>query len=166
VSKREQAPVVLWLWSQIALVLCLAAFLAGVIILYDLAKKGQIYEAFFTYQASIRIFHQTLPTVAPFFIIPTLLAVCIGLWWTTLESTLRRMQPYLSMTKAPTAFSKGIGLSYQSTYLVWTAVRSAINKHWLLCLVALGATFSQVCKFAIFKKAAMSFFYVHGWLVV
>ncbi|KAK1146420.1 hypothetical protein N8T08_003207 [Aspergillus melleus] len=150
VSKSKAArpsswiPGVLRLATLLGLVISLAAVIVGIAVLYHFAEGSQLYQKFFVYQANISVFNKSIPTVAPFSIIPTLIAVGIGLWWSSIDDNFRRLQPFLAMSNGRPKFSQGISLSYQSSYWVWAAVKAARNRHWLLFLVTLGATLTPI----------------------
>ncbi len=93
-----------------------------------------------------------LSTIATYSIIPTLLAVCVGLWWGSMETDFRTLQPYLAMTRRPVTFANGVNLSYQSSYLLWAAIKAAFHSHWLLTFVCTGAFFSQACMMAFLTQ--------------
>ncbi|PLB55395.1 hypothetical protein P170DRAFT_39733 [Aspergillus steynii IBT 23096] len=150
VSKSDSArpsswiPGVLRLMTLLGLVISLAAVIVGIAVLYYFAEDSQLYQKFFVYQANISIFNKNIPAVAPFSIIPTLIAVGIGLWWSAIDENFRRLQPFLAMSNGQPKFSQGVSLSYQSSYWVWAATKAARNQHWLLFLVTLGATLTPI----------------------
>ena len=112
-------------------------------VLHDLAKREKLYSSAFVYELDIEIFKAT---VSPFSLLGTLIAVGLALWWDAMEKNMRLLQPYLSMAKQPRVVRRGTGLSYQSSYWVGAAVKAASNKDWLLSLVTVGTTLSQVRK--------------------
>jgi hypothetical protein len=61
-----------------------------------------------------------------------------------MEKNMRLLQPYLSMTTQPRVTRRGTGLTYQSSYWVGAAFKAASNKDWLLSMVTIGTTLSQV----------------------
>lgn len=137
-------PVLLSSWAAWCLAIFLAAVLAAVAVLYWISTHDGLYQSAFVYQAAITIGNSTLGTLAPYSIIPTLIAVIIGLWWGAIESVFRVVQPYVAMADGPVFSGRGSGLSYQSSYLVWATFRAARRGHWLLGLVCTGAFFSQI----------------------
>ena len=139
--KSEKVPFILQWTSQTVFLIFMALFLVAIAVLYHFATQSKLHEKFFIYQVTFERFDIA---EAPFSIIPTLIASIMGLWWNELEAKLKATQPYLSMAKKPSKLSHGVGLSYQSSYLAWAAVRAAFNGHWLLCLTAFGSTLAQV----------------------
>lgn len=126
-----------------ALITALILLLTAIIILYHFSQRSLLYQSAFVYQANVL----NISTIAPFSVLSTLIAVGVGLWWAAIDSTFRRLQPYLTMANAPTRLYSGASLSYQSSYWVWATTKALSNKHWLLCLVTLGTSLSPVCKF-------------------
>lgn len=124
-----------------ALLITLTSFLVAIIVLYSYSKRSLLYQTAFVYETS----YEHIPSLTPFSMLPTLLAVGTGLWWGAIDTTFRRLQPYLSMTEAPTSLQHGAKLTYSSSYWLWAALKAASNKHWLLCLVTLGTSLLQVC---------------------
>ena len=88
---------------------------------------------------------------APFSIVPTILAIGISLWWSSLDATLRRLQPYLAMSKEPLKPKDGVCLSYQSSYWAWAMVKALKHRHWMLVAITLGTTLSQICKSTVLQ---------------
>ncbi|KAF2146972.1 uncharacterized protein K452DRAFT_337305 [Aplosporella prunicola CBS 121167] len=131
-------PFVLRLRTIIALVIFLIALLISVVILNDFSKKNLLYDKTFVYQGSVSILKTQTLMIAPFSTLPTLLAVVVGLWWGAMDTTFRRLQPYLSMAETPKPVPQGIGLSYESSYWIYAAIKSAWNRHWILSSLTLG----------------------------
>lgn len=123
----------------LALIICIG-------ILFAFSRGPGLYESAFVYQLNVSIFKSPVATLAPYSIVPTLVAVTVSLWWGSLEETFRRLQPFVTMTKEPTAISCGATLSYASSYLLWAAAKAISKSHWVLALVCMGAFFAQICK--------------------
>jgi hypothetical protein len=119
------------------------------VVLNDFSERSRLHQTFFVYQTNLAVFKESVTGISPVSIIPTLFAVGVGLWWSAMDKNFRRLQPFISMSKSPTTFSHGASLSYQTSYWLWAAIRAARNKHWLLCLITIGTTFSQVCEYRI-----------------
>jgi hypothetical protein len=145
ILQSDWRPVALRLRTLLALIICLIALVVAIVVLHIFAEHSRLYQTVFVYQSAVTIFKRHLPVVAPFSIVPTAIAVGIGLWWNSLDSILRRLQPYLSQAKTSTRISHGAALSYQSSYWVWASVKAGFNRHWFLCFVTLGTCFSQIC---------------------
>jgi hypothetical protein len=118
----------------------------AIIVLNRFANRSRLYQSVFTHQTNMALLGR-LGSFAPFSILPTLFAVVLGLWWDGIDNTFRNLQPFVSMSRAPTKASKGIYLSYQSSYWLWASVKAASNKHWLLTITTLGTFLCQARRF-------------------
>lgn len=145
-SKSDWRPFVLRLRTLNIFVLFLGGLMAAVIVLYKYSRNSQLYQTFFVYSTNITVFGSQLSGVAPFPMIPTLLGVVVNLWWGAIDDNARHLQPYLSMSKRSTPISRGVGLSYQSSYGIWAAWKAAVNRHWVLCFITFGTFLCQICK--------------------
>jgi hypothetical protein len=145
-QSENGTPMLLRLPALLGLSLSLALVVVGVSVLYHYAESAVLYGKAFVYQIQLSVFNSGMSSVAPFSMIPTVIAVGIGLWWSAIDDNFRRLQPFLSMTRGDPQFRKGVDLSYQTCYWFWAAGKAASNKHWLLLLVTLGSTLSPVCK--------------------
>jgi hypothetical protein len=83
------------------------------VVLYDYARRSELHQAFFTYRANIKLLGHS-NTVSPLSVIPTLLAIVVTLWWESVDTTCRTVQPYISMQHDAKRPSQGIALSYLS----------------------------------------------------
>src|ERR1700753_3846316 len=73
-------PAGLRFWTVSLLILLLALVMAALVTIYTLYKGPGLYESVFTYQRDINIKGRRIPSLAPFSVIPTLLATIIKLW--------------------------------------------------------------------------------------
>lgn len=146
-SRVNWIPGVLRLPALLVLLVCLVAVVTGVVVLYHFAQLSELYGKAFVYQANISIFDKQLSTVGPFSMIPTIIAVCIGLWWGVIDSNFCRLQPYLAMAKRYRPLSESVHLSYQSSYWMWATIKALKNRHWMLVWVTLGTAISPICTF-------------------
>ncbi|KAH6629098.1 hypothetical protein C7974DRAFT_312103, partial [Boeremia exigua] len=128
------------------LLLSIVAIAIALLILNDFASKDALFQTAFVQQISFNAFHATF---SPHAIVATLIAVIVGLCWDSIDKSMRTLQPYLALSKGPLEPSHGLSVSYQSSYWLWAAVRSARVKHWLLCLVTVGSTLSQILVIAM-----------------
>ncbi|OJD31470.1 uncharacterized protein BKCO1_4800063 [Diplodia corticola] len=143
-SRSMSLPAALRLRTLCGLMMALVVVLVTLSVLYSFAERSSLHQAFFTYEASITLLSRKKAPVAPTSIIPTFVAVGIGLWWGSMDATFRRLQPFLSTANEPTPASHGVALSYQSSYWVAAAIKAASNRHWFLCFITLGTTLSQI----------------------
>jgi hypothetical protein len=135
-------------WVKIRVLLGLVLFIAllimAITVVHRFASGSDLKKGFFTYRLDINALGR-LGSFTPFSIIPTTLAVLLGLWWNALDATFRSLQPYVSMSQAPREISRGAYVSYQSSYWLWATGKAAKNRHWLLSLVTLGTFLAQAC---------------------
>jgi hypothetical protein len=129
-----------------ALFAVLVAVVVGISVLYHYAETSGLYQKAFVYEVKLSILSNGVSSVAPFSMIPTLIATGIGLWWSALDDNFRRLQPFVAMSKGHPPISGGVSLSYRSSFWLWACFKSAFHKHWLLSLLTLGSSLSPVCK--------------------
>lgn len=144
---QNGTPALLRLPALLGLVALLGGVIAGVVVLYHFAESVGLYEKAFVYQVQVSFFSNGIASVAPFSIIPTLIATGIGLWWGAIDENFRRLTPYLQMSRENPQLSRGAGLSYQSSFWLWACTKAALNRHWLLSLLTFGSSLSPICKF-------------------
>ncbi len=130
----------------VALLAGLVAIATTMLVLRKYARENKLHRTAFTYKVDLGLFSTTF---SPHSVIATLVAVGIGLSWDGIDKPMRILQPYLSMSRKPVVSARGASLTYQSSYWVWAAVKAALHKHWILCMVAIGITLSQVRKYAL-----------------
>ena len=143
-TPTRSVPHILRLRTLVTLSVTLLGLIIIIIVLSRFANASGLSQNAFLYQTSLTVLgHASYFT--PFSIVPTLIAVGIGLWWNALDGALRILQPYISMTRQPSSCNRGIGVSYHSSYWIWASWKSAKNGHWLLSLVTLGSLLAQLC---------------------
>jgi hypothetical protein len=111
-----------------------ACLFAGTTILFVLAQRSELHQAFFTYRANIKVFGSS-NYVLPFAILPTVLAVVITIWWDSVNITCRLVQPYTAIHHATQRPSQGLGLSYASHFWLGASAKALKSRHWLLALI-------------------------------
>ncbi|TGJ79344.1 hypothetical protein E0Z10_g9420 [Xylaria hypoxylon] len=132
------------IWPLIVLVIILTTVMTTILTLYIYSQGHKLYQKAFVYTVSVSVQGVDLGDVNPASIVTTLVAVTIGLWWGSLDTNLRRAQPFLALALGPVIGSKGASISYRSSYLLWASARAARRKHWMLFLVCTGAFLSQI----------------------
>ncbi|KAJ2996583.1 hypothetical protein NUW58_g920 [Xylaria curta] len=137
------------IWQLAALVILLTTTIIAVLALYIYSQRHVLYQKAFVYAVSVSIGRVNLGDVNPASVITTSVAVAIGLWWGSLDTTLRRTQPFLALAKGPVNGYKGVSISYRSSYLLWASVRAVRRRHWMLFLVCTGAFLSQMLTIAM-----------------
>lgn len=148
-QSENGTPKLLRLPALLSLTTILIAVVVAIAVLYHFATTAGLYEKAFVYQVKISSLNNDLSSVAPFAMIPTLIATGIGLWWSAIDENFRRLQPYLAMAKGSPSFSRGTGLSYQSSFWLWACAKAALNKHWLLTFLTFGTSLSPVCELCL-----------------
>ncbi|KAF2465767.1 uncharacterized protein BDR25DRAFT_161827, partial [Lindgomyces ingoldianus] len=162
-SSPNWRPTVLRLRSFFALGFYVLCLIVGVAVLQHFANRSSgLYQSAFVFQANLPGLNQNLGTIAPFSIIPTLMAIAVGLWWEGLDKSFRTLQPYFAMSnsKSPVRVSRGFGLSYQSSYWLFATCKALLNSHWILALVTLGTFLSQafiISMSALFERDTSAF---------
>ncbi|KIW10142.1 hypothetical protein PV08_11103 [Exophiala spinifera] len=144
VKRDENLPFPLRLYAGLLLLLFLALVFAAILTLFTLAQTVGLYESAFTYETDLVPSDSSLFTFAPYSIVPTLLAVIIGLWWDGLDDTFRRLQPFVTMSRKALPVSPIIGLSYMPTYSVVSVIKALRNRHEYVALVSTAAILVQV----------------------
>ncbi|KAI1121607.1 hypothetical protein F5Y10DRAFT_288276 [Nemania abortiva] len=137
------------IWPLIVLIIMLAIVMVVILTLYIYSQGHKLYQKAFVYTISVSVTGVDLGDANPASIVTTLVAVIIGLWWGSLETNLRRAQPFLALAMGPVNGFKGASISYRSSYLLWASARAARRKHWLLFLVCTGAFLSQILTIAM-----------------
>ncbi|KAJ5137520.1 hypothetical protein N7526_003753 [Penicillium atrosanguineum] len=143
-QSENGTPKLLRLPALITLVVSLIAVVVGLAVLYHYAEGSDLYAKAFVYQFDFTFRGSSVSSIAPFSMIPTLIAVGLGLWWSAIDDNFRRLQPYLGMTTHNPPIRSGVNLSYQSSYWFWAAGKAAFHRHWLLFIVTLGSSLSPV----------------------
>ncbi|KAJ5693135.1 hypothetical protein N7462_002558 [Penicillium macrosclerotiorum] len=143
-QSENGTPRLLRLPALLALITVLLVVGAGIAVLWHFAESVGLYEKAFVYQVDISFLSNSMSSVVPISIVPTLIAAIIGLWWNAIDEKFRHLQPYLAMLENNPPLARGAGLSYQSSFWMWACVKAALNQHWLLSLLTLGSTLSPV----------------------
>ncbi|KAJ5174719.1 uncharacterized protein N7482_000596 [Penicillium canariense] len=143
-QSENGTPKLLRLPALVALVVVLIAVVVGVCVLWHFAETVGLYEKAFVYQVDLSFLSNSVSSVAPISMVPTLVATIIGLWWSAIDDNFRRLQPYLAMSDGHPPIPRGTGLSYQSSFWLWACIKAALNKHWLLSLLTLGSTLTPI----------------------
>lgn len=124
------------------------ALLIATAILFKFAGTSALRQTFFIYRANIEMFGHDA-SFSPFAIIPTFLAVGVTLWWDSIDQACRALQPYLAISYDTETPSRGIGLSYASSFWLWASAKAAKNRHWLLSLITLTTFMMQARKYRV-----------------
>jgi hypothetical protein len=147
-------PKILRGWVLTLFLISLAAILVTLGILYHTFANKGISQQPLTSNPSIINDNSALTTLAPYSIIPTLIAIGIKLWWDPIDNTFRVLQPYVSMAKGPTTPSRGTDLSYVTSPVIWDIGKTLANRHFFLAVIVTGALLSEICKFPLKRVQA------------
>lgn len=129
-------------WLSI-LLLTLIVVAIALLVLRKFADEEVLFQAVFVQKVDLNVLNASF---SPQSVIATLIAVMIGTCWDSIDKAMRTLQPYLNMSKEPSEPSRGISITYESSYWIWAAVKAARSKHWILVLVTLGTTLCQIRK--------------------
>jgi len=148
-SGSGQQSGVLNTWMVCGLAGVLLAVMVTVAVLYWYSQHSELSQAAFIYEARVTIAGTTYGKLAPYSIVPTFLAVVLGIWWASVDAVFRKSQPFIDQARAPTTSRNGSGMSYRSSYLLWAALRAVLRNHWLLALVSIGSFLAQILTIAM-----------------
>jgi hypothetical protein len=143
ITRRDWRPTPLKTISLLGLCFAFAAIAIALLTLQTFAAKQQLYRSAFVWQVDLRAFRASF---SPHSFIATLIVVGVAHWWDSVDKWMHHLQPVLVMSKGPVLPRRGAANSYQSSYWLWASAKAASNKHWLLCMVTIGTTLSQVRK--------------------
>jgi hypothetical protein len=144
IKSKNWRPKVLRGWVLALLSISLAAFLVALGISFSVFHDTGIFHTPFKSNPDVSNDNSALIALAPYSVIPTLLAVCVKLWRGSIDDTFRRLQPYISMAQGPVPVSRGSNLSYINSPVLWIVGKAISNKHFLLALVTIGTLLSEV----------------------
>lgn len=139
-------PRVLRLHKLCLLLALLVALLAAILALSRIAIDGVLQQEAFVYQIHTSIFDDDWAAFSPFSVVSSIIAVMIGLWWGSIDSVLRSLDPYICMSRSPRDMVNGAGLSYTSSYWFWASYKAARKKSWGIAGFTFGTALSQICK--------------------
>ncbi|KAI1149194.1 hypothetical protein F4825DRAFT_453736 [Nemania diffusa] len=148
-SEKQSAAFSIWMF--IILVFLLSTTLAAIAYLYWYSDAFGLHQTAFVYAFDISVGGLDLGNVNPASLVTTIVAVSISLWWGSIETALRRIQPYLVLANRPItkSGSEGVSISYISSYLLWATWRAMKRSHWVLALVCTGAFLSEILTIAM-----------------
>jgi len=111
-----------------------------------MSSTAGLHQAPFIYQMNMNLLQKST-TLAPYKILPTVLALGVKLWFGAVGDTLKLLQPYISMVKGPVPITKSVTAEYVNTPIAMATMKALINTHWILALVALGALATEFCQY-------------------
>jgi hypothetical protein len=89
---------------------------------------------------------RTVVELAPYSVIPTLICLGLMICWASMATSIRTLQPYVSMARKAT-LSPRDPAAYVNINLLWTIGSAGWKQEYLLSAVALCAILSQVCEY-------------------
>jgi hypothetical protein len=134
---EDWRPSILRRWNGCLLALYLSSIMGALIVVYEVSRRSGLYQSALVYHADIKVSSKRITSLAPYSIIPTLVAVLAKLWWAVLDDCARRLSPFLAMVQSSRNPSDGVALSYVTTPILWVTALAAKKGHWLLALVTL-----------------------------
>lgn len=143
---RDPRPAVLKLRIGIPLMCFLLLLLVGLVVLYNLSLEAGLYQKALLYQMRIDL-AQGSATLAPYSILPTLLAIGAKLWFAMAADVVERYQPFIAMVDRPAELFKSVSVEYLNTPTALVSLKALRSSHWLLALVGAAAFASEACRF-------------------
>ncbi|KAJ4293480.1 hypothetical protein N0V90_008763 [Kalmusia sp. IMI 367209] len=124
-SVHDWKPTTLRIPSLISLIIYLVLFAVGISILYDYATGNHLYQKLFVDQVEIGEIAGHVARLTPFSIVPTFMAVILGMWWDAIQQKFCQLQPFIAMTRPEgTQWKDGPGMHYSTTNWVKSSVRA------------------------------------------
>lgn len=108
------------------------------------SQRDQLYQTFFVYQASLMVGSDHFGQISAITIITTFIGVLISLWWGSIETNMKKIQPFIMMSKAPAPLPVAVASPYQSSYSLWAALKAAHKGHWVLACLSFGSFLTQI----------------------
>ncbi|PVH93069.1 hypothetical protein DM02DRAFT_604449 [Periconia macrospinosa] len=137
-------PISIRFYTLVMLLTLLLGLLIAISVLHEIAVDGALYQGVFVYQVDTSLFSDYWAAFSPFSFLPSIIAILIGLWWGSLDGTIRSLEPYVSMSRSPKPMASGVGLAWTSSYWIWASVRAIRKKNWGIAGLTLGTTLSQI----------------------
>ena len=125
---RDPRPAVLKLRIGIPLMCFLLLLLVGLIVLYNLSLEAVLYQTALLYQMRIDL-AQNSATLAPYSIIPTLLAIGAKIWFAIAADVVQRYQPFIAMVDRPAELFKSVSVEYPNTPTALVPLKALRSSH-------------------------------------
>ncbi|KAJ4346793.1 uncharacterized protein N0V89_010725 [Didymosphaeria variabile] len=144
-SVHDWKPTTLRIPSLISLAFYLILITIAISILYDYATGNRLYQNVFVDQVKFGEIAGHVARFTPFSIVPTFLAVLLGMWWDGIQQKFCQLQPFIAMTQPEgTSWKDGPGMHYSATNWIKSSSRAILNRHWLLFFVIVGNVLCQI----------------------
>ena len=144
IKSKDWRPKILRGWLLALLSIFLAAIGVALGITFSVFPNSGMSHTPLISNPTVSSDNSALVALAPYSVVPTLLAVCVKLWWELTDAVFRRFQPYISMEKRPMPVSKGANLSYINSPVIWIVGKALTQRHFLLALVTFGTVLSNI----------------------
>ena len=139
-------PGIFWKRTFLGLLLLISSFLAGIAWLWTYAKNGSLRQSIFTHSSEIRLNNSESLKYTPISIIPTFVAVCIGLWWGAVQQTFYCLHPYLILSSPAGVPLRSVQGSCNPTNWCSSLVKSFCERHMSLFMLVIGCFLCQFRK--------------------
>jgi hypothetical protein len=137
-------PATLRVWTGILLGLFLLAVLAGIAGMYAVSTGSGLSDSALVAQKLVVFGHYRLGALAPYSIVPTLMAVLVKLWWEVIDDASRLLAPFLDILHHPQPAQKVATLTYASSPILWVTLKATKSKHWKLALITSGTLAAEI----------------------
>lgn len=140
---ESSSPSILKLWMGLLLLATLVAVIATLAVLYRLSQTVKLHQQALVYEAHLSV-ASVATSLAPYPIVPTLLAVGIKLWYGAVEGTLKRLQPFSAMLDQPRPLKDSILVEYANSPLIFGSIRAVRHSDWIFASACLGALGTEI----------------------
>ncbi|KUI61541.1 hypothetical protein VP1G_08710 [Cytospora mali] len=140
---NESAPTILRIWMGLSLLATLIALIAVLAALYILSQTVELRQHALVYEAHVQV-ARIVTNLAPYSIIPTLIAVGVKLWYGAVERTLRRLQPFSAMTNQPRSLKDSVLVEYANSPLILGSIKAMRHSDWILAFACLGGFGTEI----------------------
>lgn len=142
-KRKSSAPSILRVWMGVSLLATLVAVIAVLAVLYRLSQTVTLHQQALVYEAHLSV-ASVATSLAPYSIVPTLLAVGIKLWYGAVEGTLKRLQPFSAMLDRPRPLKDSIFVEYANSPLIFGSIKALRHSDWILAFACLGALGTEI----------------------
>lgn len=153
-STAHAKPLFLRLWMGFLLLILTVALIIALFMLYKISLSHGLFDRALVYELDLHI-GEAISRLAPYSILPTLIAVGFKLWYNAVAETISRQQPFRSMLNRPALLTSSIATDYGNIPMALTMFRACKNNHWLLALAGLGVLGGEVCESCRHKIATL-----------
>ncbi|KAL1847264.1 hypothetical protein Daus18300_013999 [Diaporthe australafricana] len=142
-EQKTSAPSILRIWMGTLLLTTLVVLIALLTVLYRVSQTVKLHQRALVYEVHMSV-ASVATSLAPYSIVPTLLAVGIKLWYGAVEGTLKRLQPFSAMMGRSRPVKDSILVEYANSPLIFGFVKALRHSDWVLAFACLGALGTEV----------------------